>query len=159
MYNHEPKNYEYPLCKFVKGEETELNKRSDIVFEDDTVVVYISPKWWINNPGNVIIIPREHSENVYDISETLLSALYVAGKKVALAMKERYGCEGIAFRQHNEPAGNQDVWHFHLHVFPRWENDALYMNHENARYVRSEERLPYAEKLREYFKHISVSEK
>jgi hypothetical protein len=40
-------------------------------------------------------------------------------------MRDAFGCEGISTRQHNGPAGNQDVWHFHLHVFPRYPNDGL----------------------------------
>lgn len=152
MYNHEPEGYKCPFCTIAKGEETGLNKQSDVVFEDDFVMAFVSPKWWMNNPGNVLVIPKEHVENVYDISEELLGAVYSVGKKVALAMKESYGCEGTSFRQHNEPAGNQDIWHFHLHVFPRWENDSLYVSHASARYVDIAERLPYAEKLRTYFR-------
>jgi histidine triad (HIT) family protein len=97
-----------------------------------------------------VVIPKEHVENVYDISEELLGGIYSVGKNVALAMKEGYGCDGTSFRQHNEPAGNQDVWHFHLHVFPRWVGDSLYVNHENTRYASVAERLPYAEKLRQH---------
>lgn len=40
-------------------------------------------------------------------------------------MKAAYGCDGVSTRQHNEPAGDQDVWHYHLHVVPRWHGDAL----------------------------------
>lgn len=148
MYNHEPQDYRCPFCSIARGEETELNKLSDLVFENESVIAFVSPKQWINNPGNVLVIPKEHIENVYDISEELLDAVYLVGKKVALAMKDAYGCEGTSFRQHNEPAGNQDVWHFHLHIFPRWEDDSLYVGHESARYVSVEERLPYVNKLR-----------
>jgi diadenosine tetraphosphate (Ap4A) HIT family hydrolase len=42
-----------------------------------------------------------------------------------IAMRHTYGCDGISTRQHNEPAGYQDVWHFHLHVFPRYHGDVL----------------------------------
>jgi len=153
MFNHEPSDYECPLCIFAKGGETDLNKRTDLVFEDDEVMTYVSPKWWANIPGNVMVIPRVHVENVYDISEELLSKVQILGKKVALGMKETYNCDGVSFRQHNEPAGGQDVWHFHLHVFPRWKDDNLYLNHENTRYVTAEERAPYAQKLRDYFEH------
>lgn len=151
MYNHEPKNYECSLCGVAKGEETGLNKRSDIVYEDDRVVAYISPKWWVNNPGNVMVIPKQHVENIYDISPELLGEIYKIGKEVAVGMKETYGCEGVSFRQHNEPAGNQELWHFHLHVFPRWKEDELYVNHKNTRWVDAGERVPYAEKLKGYF--------
>ena len=114
MFNHEPKNYNCPLCVITQGKEVELTKREDVIFEDKEVVAYISPKWWVNNPGNVIVIPRKHVENIYDISDELLCKIQAVGKKVATAIKETYGCDGVSLRQHNEPAGGQDIWHFHL---------------------------------------------
>jgi histidine triad (HIT) family protein len=41
-------------------------------------------------------------------------------------MKQVYDCDGVSTRQHNEPAGNQDVWHYHLHVTPRYHGDRFY---------------------------------
>lgn len=151
MFNHEPNGYQCPYCILASGNETDLNKQSDIVFQDDEVIAYVSPKWWPNNPGNVIVIPRQHVENIYDISDELFQAINATAKKVALAMKQAYQCHGISFRQHNEPAGGQDIWHFHAHILPRWKGDDLYINHKNARFVSEEERKPYVEKLRNIF--------
>jgi diadenosine tetraphosphate (Ap4A) HIT family hydrolase len=47
----------------------------------------------------------------------------------------------------NEPAGNQDVWHLHVHVFPRHDGDRSYGRHEETRWVGAEERAPYADLL------------
>ena len=63
-------------------------------------------------------------------------------------MKTAYGCEGISTRQHNEPAGMQEVWHFHLHVFPRYLDDGLYARTAERFLTTPSQRLPYAEKLR-----------
>ncbi|MEK7572043.1 MAG: HIT domain-containing protein [Patescibacteria group bacterium] len=151
MFNHEPKDEQCSFCSFANGNETEFNKRSDVVFEDDIVIAFISPKWWINNSGHVIVIPKKHFENIYDISDDLLSYVHIVAKKVAIALKETYHCDGTSVRQHNEPAGNQDMWHFHVHVFPRYENDELYKQHDDKRFVSVEERTSYADKLRVYF--------
>jgi len=151
MYNHEPENYECPFCNLVNGKETEYNSKKDIVFEDNDVIAFVSPKWWVNNPGNVIVVPKKHVENIYDIEDDLLSKVQIVGKKIAMAIKESYRSDGISFRQHNELAGNQDAWHFHLHVFPRWEDDDLYLNHKNKTFVTLEEREEYADKIRAYF--------
>lgn len=148
MHNHEPRDYHCPFCAVIDGKESDLNKRSDIFYEDDVLIAYIAPKWWVNNPGNALIIPKKHVENIYDIEDDLLSAISIFSKRVALAMKKSYGCDGISFRQHNEPSGNQDVWHFHHHVFPRWEGDDLYVNHMKKKYVTTEEKISYADKLR-----------
>jgi len=150
MYNHQPKDELCTFCKFAHGEETEFNKRSDIVFEDEKTIAFISPKWWINNPGNVIVIPKKHFENIYDIPDALFSHVHIVAKKIAIAVKETYKCDGTSVRQHNEPAGNQDMWHFHVHVFPRYENDELYKRHDEKKFVTVEEKKPYAEKLKAY---------
>jgi histidine triad (HIT) family protein len=72
----------------------------------------------------------------------------MVGKQIAIAMKAAYDCDGTSLRQHNEPAGGQDVFHFHLHVFPRWVGDRLYQNTDAHRLATSGERRPYAERLR-----------
>lgn len=144
MHNHEPDPYVCPFCLFIRTGESEYNRATDVVYEDTQTLAFLSPKWWQKNPGNVLVIPKRHVENIYDISDTLLAKVYRTAKKVGCAIKQGYGCDGISFRQHNEPMGNQDVWHFHVHVFPRWAGDDLYANHAKRKFVSSEQRLPYA---------------
>ncbi len=149
--HHEPENYLCPFCDWLSGNETEFKQNSDIVFQDNIVTAFISPKWWINNPGHVIVIPNSHRENIYDIDDATLAHLSITTKHIAQALRTTYeGCSGTSTRQHNEPDGNQDVWHFHTHVFPRYPGDKLYENHANKRFVSPTERAPYATRLREY---------
>jgi len=75
--------------------------------------------------------------------------VYESAQRLARALKSEYGCDGTSTRQHNEPGGGQDVWHFHVHVFPRYAGDRLYANHEQTRWTTAEERAPYARRLRE----------
>jgi len=63
-------------------------------------------------------------------------------------MRVSYSCDGISTRQHNEPFGNQDVWHYHVHVFPRYENDNLYACRPQVEFASIEERISYTDKLR-----------
>ncbi len=151
MYNHEPKDYQCPFCHLVKGEPDEINSLNDIVLQNELITAYVSPKWWPNIKGNVLIIPNKHFENLYDLPDEYGHAVFDAQKAIAIALKEVYKCDGTSTRQHNEPAGHQEVWHYHLHVFPRYKGDNLYLNAEKSRYVSKEERKPYAEKLRKYF--------
>jgi histidine triad (HIT) family protein len=78
---------------------------------------------------------------------------------VAIAFKEVYAAEGTSTRQHNEPAGYQEVWHYHLHVFPRYNKDYLNDLTFQRRLTTFEERRPYAEKLKRYFdgKRIAIT--
>lgn len=150
MYQHAPRGYDCPFCKFSKKEETPQNKLQDIVYEDEKSMAFISPKMWPNNGGNVIIMPKKHYENIYDITDNLLAHVNIAAKKVATAMKKAYGCNGISTRQHNEPGGMQDIFHFHLHVFPRYENDKLYENTPNFYMPTQEEKDKYSSLLRKF---------
>jgi histidine triad (HIT) family protein len=96
----------------------------------------------------VLVIPNEHVENLYAIDDDLLGAVYATVKRIAIGLKTAYACEGPSTRQHNEPAGYQDVWHFHAHVFPRYPGDQLYELMDQKRYAPPDERAPYAAKLR-----------
>ena len=70
---------------------------------------------------------------------------------IACAIRSTYvDCTGTSTRQHNEPDGNQEVWHCHVHVFARYPDDALYENHANKRFVAPAERAAYALRLSKY---------
>lgn len=152
MYNHAPQNYICPLCQIAKREETQRGYQEEsVIFRNDSITAFIAGKWWKSNPGHMIIIPTNHIENIYDMPETIGHQIFDFSKKVAIALKEKYQCDGVSTRQHNEPAGNQDVYHYHLHVFPRYENDNLYLNHQDTYWPSAEEKQPYADKLKAYF--------
>lgn len=119
---------------------------SDVVSRDATTTAWVNRRWWVNNPGGVVVVPNRHVENIYELDRELAGDVHETARRIALAMKEAYGCEGISTRQHNEPAGQQEVWHYHLHVFGRWRGDDLYGS--PARLASQEERLPYADGLR-----------
>ena len=154
MYNHAPKNYLCPFCSVVKGIENENveTKQADIVYRDEYVTAFVSSRWWPNNPGHVVIVPNEHFENIYDLPESYSDKIHRLAKKIALALKQVYNCNGVSTRQHNEPAGNQDIFHYHLHVFPRYKNDRLYEGHSLKRLIPPKERLVYAKKLKDFLK-------
>lgn len=148
MYNHAPENYICPFCLLAQNAETEAvrSRQADIIYQDDTVTAFIASHQWPNNKGHVIIIPNEHFENIYDLPLPYAAKIHDLARAVALAMKVAYGCEGTSTRQHNEPAGGQDVWHYHLHVFPRYAGDNLYLSQREP--LPAEERARYAQMLR-----------
>ncbi len=100
----------------------------DIVFRSTNLMAFVSASQFSRAPtypGHVLLIPVEHHESLYDMPDDLLGAIAALRRRVALAFS-RMGAEGTSSRQHNEPAGNQDVWHYHEHVFPRYDGDDLY---------------------------------
>ncbi|HXH56968.1 HIT family protein [Iamia sp.] len=124
MYDHAPPGYQCPFCRNVATGESDHPLA--IVHRDEDVFVKVNPAWWPRNPGSVLVIPLEHHENVFDLPPELGTPIQCAVRASAIAMKAAFGCDGVSTRQHNEPAGNQDVWHYHVHVFPRWDGDGLY---------------------------------
>jgi histidine triad (HIT) family protein len=150
-FNHEPQDYPCPFCIVIAGQYNEHTTKDDIVYQNEFAIAKIAPKWWVNNPGHVLVVPNKHYENIYDIPADVLAEVYKVVQKVAIAIRSTYGCDGTSTRQHNEPAGNQDVWHLHVHVFPRYEGDQLYQNHDKKSFVDAAARAPYAQKLQAYF--------
>lgn len=150
MHTHAPINYRCPFC-IVAAQQTDPaveTQPGDIVYTTSMVTAFIASHWWPNNPGHVIIIPNRHFENIFDLPLEDATAIHSAARTIALAMKQAYGCDGISTRQHNEPAGNQEIWHYHLHVFPRYHHDDLYALTNQRRRTTADERRPYAERLR-----------
>lgn len=147
--SHEPVGYSCPFCRLVQGIFDERNLPSDIIAVTERAYARIAPKWWPGNPGAVLVIPRVHVENIYDLSPEGGRAVWELTQQVAIGMRSSYDCEGTSIRQHNEPAGNQDVWHLHVHVFPRYADDRLYQRQDEARWVDASDREPFALRLRE----------
>ncbi len=152
MYNHAPAGYVCPFCLVAAGIEHEhvYTTQGDVVLRTAQVTAFVAAAWWPNNPGHVLIIPNQHFENLYELPPEYAASIHTASQRVALALKATYGCAGTSTRQHNEPAGNQDVWHYHLHLFPRYPNDQLYELTARRRRASLEERVPYAERLRDW---------
>jgi histidine triad (HIT) family protein len=149
MYNHASENYVCPFCMLVRGSRHKnlLSVPGDVIYQDERVTAFISYHQWRNNPGNVVIVPNEHYENIYDLPDYYAMDIHRAARSIALAMKAAFACDGISTRQHNEPAGNQDVWHYHLHVTPRFKNDHFYSSPKGP--MAASARANLAEKLKD----------
>lgn len=147
MYNHAPEDYVCPFCLLIQGIQNDsvLSVRGDIVYQDNEVTALVSSHQWPNNHGNVIVVPNEHYENIYDLPAQYGLAIQRAARVIAVAMKAAYRCDGVSTRQHNEPAGNQDVWHYHVHVTPRYAGDQLYATH--PQFMPAGERAKHAQRI------------
>jgi histidine triad (HIT) family protein len=123
MYNHAPVGYECAVCKVVAGEIGD----NAVVAENGHALAIVSRRVWATGPGHVLVVPKSHFENLYDLDDAAGLDIHRLTRRIAIAFKEAFRCDGTSTRQHNEPAGNQhDMWHLHVHVFPRYEGDNLY---------------------------------
>ncbi len=138
--SHEPEGYDCPLCKVVAGiDEGAKTKQSDIVYRDDFVTAFISAYSTGKNPGHTTIVPNQHFENLYNLPEELGAAVFRASQKLARAIKEVFGCGGVVIRQNNEPTGDQHTFHYHLHIYPRYETDGFNNQHPDDKVLVNEE--------------------
>ena len=106
------------FCKIVRGEAP-----SQMVQEDERTVAFMDISPWAK--GHALVIPREHARNLYEISDEDLHATMSAARRLAERMRDRLGTDGVNLLNSTEPAAWQTVFHFHVHVIPRFEGDAL----------------------------------
>lgn len=108
-----------PDCIFCKIIRKEIP--ADVVYEDENVLAFldITPI----NPGHVLLIPKKHYENLYDLPDEILTQLAPIIKKLASAIKKGVNAEGINIGMNNERAAGQLVSHAHFHIMPRFSND------------------------------------
>jgi histidine triad (HIT) family protein len=150
VFNHEPAGYRCPFCLVLSGGEDAMTSQEDLVLRTDRAAAFVAARWWPDNRGHVLVVPRGHHENLYDLPALDGHAVHDVVREIAIAIRHTYGCDGVSTRQHNEPAGYQDAWHYHVHVFPRYEGDNLYGTRHLHEPATREERAPYARKLRAY---------
>jgi histidine triad (HIT) family protein len=141
-----PAGYECPFCRIAQTLPAPAAD-SAVVLVQPTVFAFIPLHHYAGIRGNCLVAPRAHYENALEIPDELGNDFFRVTRLLAHAMQKVFGCEGISTRQHNGPAGDQDVWHYHLHVFPRQPNDNLHAG-EKALYD-AEERVKLADRLRE----------
>ena len=84
--------------------------------------------------GHALILPKEHCADIYEIDEELAGRVMKLAKKLAVHMTEKLSCDGFNILQNNHEAAGQTVFHFHMHLIPRYKgaknNDILMWNHE-----------------------------
>lgn len=136
------------FCAIAAGEEVLLTTRDDVVWRDGATTAFVAARWWPGNEGHVLVIPNRHARDIYAIADDDIAAVYQTAKRIAAAIRASYDCEGTSLRQHNEAGAGQDVFHFHVHVFPRRTDDRLYERTGEARWTTPTERTPYAARLR-----------
>lgn len=140
-----------PFCGLVEGDVSDPGNRcelTDLVHQDEDVIVFMACDGFGPHEGHAMISPARHYETLYDLPDAVLQKIALMARHVAVAMKAAWAPEGVSTRQHNEPAGGQDVWHLHVHVLPRHPGDDLYRRHHEGRWVELDERRGYAELLR-----------
>ena len=104
------------FCKIANGEIP-----SKTLYEDDAfrVILDLGPA----TKGHALILPKDHYANLYELPDETAAKVMQLAKKMATQMTEKLGCDGFNLVQNNGETAGQTVFHFHMHLIPRYEND------------------------------------
>jgi histidine triad (HIT) family protein len=107
-----------PFCEIVAGRRAE-----EIVYSDDAVVAFLCepPATW----GHVLVVPRQHRTDIWDTPPEEAASAMLAARLLAEVARDDLGAVGVNLRQNNGSKAGQDVFHFHLHLVPRYPDDTL----------------------------------
>lgn len=106
------------FCAIVAGDAP-----ATIVDEDEHTVAFMDIHPW--TAGHALVIPREHAKNIHEISDEQLDHVMRAAKRLAARGRDNLGADGVNLLNSTERAAWQTVFHFHVHVIPRYEDDPL----------------------------------
>ena len=128
------------FCKIAKGEIP-----CEKIWENGEILAFldISP----TTDGHTLIIPKKHYENIFDIPEEILKECFAETKKISLLLKNKLGAEGINLINNNDRTGQQEIFHYHIHVIPRYSGDKFKIISENK--TKNKELKKTADKIRE----------
>lgn len=104
------------FCKLANGDIPTSTLYED---EDFRVILDASPA----SKGHALIIPKEHYANLYELDDELAGKAMILAKKMITKLTDVLGCDGYNLVQNNGPAAGQTVFHFHLHMIPRYKDD------------------------------------
>lgn len=108
-------------CVFCKICSKELPGK--IIYQDDVISCFLPRKMEVY--GHLLIVPNNHYENIFDIPENELSSIMKFTKKMSLHLKAKLGASGVNLLHASGKSAQQSVLHFHIHIFPRFDNDGL----------------------------------
>lgn len=126
------------FCKIVAGEVP-----STKVFENDALLAFMDIK--PINEGHVLIIPKKHAELIEGVEEETVGQMFKLAQKLNTAIRSAgIKSEGINYFLADGEVAGQEVFHVHLHVFPRFKNDGFGFN-----FPASYDKLPSRQELEE----------
>lgn len=104
------------FCKLANGV---FATRSIYEDEDFNVILDLAPA----AKGHALILPKHHAANIYELPDETAAKVFVLAKKLAQKMTDKLGCDGFNIMQNNGTVAGQTIFHFHLHLIPRYEDD------------------------------------
>lgn len=111
---------ECSFCKIIAGE-----LPSNKIYENEHVLAFAPLKKGIIAKGHMLVIPKKHYLDIYDIPREKLHHIINTAKMIAQKLKEKYGADGINILHASGKVAQQSCFHFHIHLIPRYKDDGL----------------------------------
>ncbi len=108
------------FCKIIEGEIPSYK-----LYEDDNVLAFLDITQ--GTKGHTLIIPKKHVRNVYELDEETTLNVFKVVPKIARALKDAFNPIGLNIINNNDKP-LQSVFHFHIHLIPRYEDDGMTLN-------------------------------
>ena len=106
------------FCKIANGEIPAATLYED---ENFRVILDLGPA----SKGHALILPKSHAANIYEVSDEMAAKAMILAKKMATAMTAALKCDGFNIVQNNGECAGQTVFHFHMHLIPRYKGDQV----------------------------------
>lgn len=109
------------FCKIAKGEIDSAK-----IWEDNDIVVFMD----INpvTKGHCLVAPKKHFESIFDIDDEILKKVIITAKKISENIKKSLNADAIRISQSNGKEAGQAIFHFHIHIIPRYKDDGVSMS-------------------------------
>ncbi|MEK7601924.1 MAG: HIT domain-containing protein [Patescibacteria group bacterium] len=127
------------FCKIISREVPSVP-----LFEDVNTYAFLNNA--PDSTGHALVIPKKHMRNFFDADPEALRATMETSRRIAPAIREGVGAEGMRIIINNEPAGGQKVFHLHVHLIPFFDADPV--TFEPRSEVSLEERERVAERIK-----------
>lgn len=109
------------FCKIANGEIPSATLYED---EEFRVILDLNPA----SKGHALILPKEHAADLFDLPDETAGRAIILAKKIASVLKEGLHADGINVVQNNGEAAGQTVFHYHMHLIPRYQGDTVNVN-------------------------------
>jgi histidine triad (HIT) family protein len=106
------------FCKIIAGEIPSFK-----VYEDADFLAILDR--FPSSAGHVLVLPKRHAADLFELSEAEAAAVLPLAQKLAKKIKATLGCAGVNIVQNNGAAAGQEIFHYHMHIVPRYTNDGL----------------------------------
>ena len=137
------------FCQIVRKE-----KEAYLVYEDEHCAAFLDA--YPVNEGHTLVVPKKHYKNIYDIPEDILAYIMKVCKKLAMDYQKIFYSIGLNIMQSNGSVAKQTVFHFHVHLIPRYQNDGLVLFRQH--FTRADKNLSQTyHKIKDYQKKSKLS--